>query len=285
MQAPPGYSRPVRAVGIHLVQDMRAGDAPARSAVAEVTPDTVLSGVRMCRSDGEIVDSVGTDPALVLVDAPLVVPDVRGRRDAEHVLAWLDIPAFPVTPARMRTVHGGARGPAVARALAARGHVVAEALPDQVLRQLMWEEVHPPGAPPLDLARYRSEWLGVRPPSFRPRGGRARHDGLAPARAILDGSLGGSRWPAADRTGDLGALDEAAAIDAAACALLARRCIDAPGDRWAVVGSADAGRIALAAGPELIERAGINIARLRDDGTIGIGTEVAGSALGPPQSW
>ena len=48
----------------------------------------------------------------------------------------------------------------------------------------------------------------------------------------------------------------AAAIDAVACAALARRCIDAPGDRWAVVGDAARGRIALAACPEMIERAG-----------------------------
>lgn len=285
MQGLRRYSGRVRAVGIHLVQDARAGDAPARSAVAEVTPDTTLSGVRMCRSDEEIADAVGGDPALVLVDAPLVVPEVRGRRDVEHVLAWLDIPAFPVTPDRMRTVHGGARGPALAWALAARGHVVAEALPDQVLRQFMWERVHPAHDPPLDLARYRAEWLGVRPPAFRPRGGRARHDGLAPARDILHGALAGGQWPEPDRQGDLAALDEAAAIDAVACGLLARRCIDAPGDRWAVVGDAGAGRIALAACPEMIERAGINIARLRAEGTIGIGPEVAGSALGPPQSW
>ena len=275
----------MRAVGIHMVQDARAGDAPGRSAVAEVTPDSVLSGVRMCRSEAEIADAVGPGPALVLVDAPLVVPDVRGRRDVEHVLAWLDIPAFPVTPERMRTVHGGTRGPALARALSGRGHVVAEALPDQVLRQLMWERAHPPGDPPVDLARYRAEWLGVRPPSFRPRGGRARHDGLAPAREIIDGALAETRWPDADRRGDLAALDQAAAIDAAACALLARRCVDSPGDRWAVVGDADAGRIALAACPEMIERADSNIARLRAEGTIGIGPEVAGSALGPPQSW
>ena len=117
----------------------------------------------MCRSDEEILQAVGPDPALVLVDAPLVVPDVRGRRDAEHVLAWLDIPAFPVTPSRMAKVHGGARGVAVADALAGMGHVVAEALPDQVLRQAMWERDHPPGGPVLDLAAYRAAWLGVRP--------------------------------------------------------------------------------------------------------------------------
>lgn len=275
----------VRAVGIHLLQDPRVDDAPGRSAVAEITPDNVLSGVRMCRSDGEITVAVGDGPALVLVDAPIAVPDVRGRRDAEHVLAWLDIPAFPVTPARMHKAYGGARGVALAQALATAGHVVAEALPDQVLRQVTWERDHPMGSPVLDLAEYRAAWLGVRAPAFRPRGGRARNDGLAPARAILGEGTDLASWPAAEREGDLADLDEAAAVDAVACALLARRCLDGPGDRWALVGDATAGRVALAACPEMIDRARINITRLRDEGTINISAEVAGSQVGPPQSW
>ena len=267
------------------MQDPRAADAPGLCAVAGITPDTGLSGVRMCRSDGEILQAVGPDPALVLVDAPLVVPDVRGRRDAEHVLAWLDIPAFPVTPSRMAKVHGGARGVAVADALAGMGHVVAEALPDQVLRQAMWEREHPPGGPVLDLAAYRAAWLGVRPPAFRPRGGRAHHDGLAPARDLLADLADLTGWPPSTRDGDLGALDEAALIDAVACAALARRCLDAPGDRWAVIGDSAAGRFVLAACPEMIDRARINIDRLLSEGTIGIPREVAGSDLGGPQSW
>ena len=161
-------------MGIHLLQDARLGDAPGRSAVAEITPDNALSGVRMCRSDGEIVEAVGGPAALVLIDAPAVVPDVTGRRDAEHVLAWLDIAAFPVTPARMHKAYGGARGVALAAALEGAGHVVAEALPDQVLRQVMWEADHPAGSPAVPLGEYRGQWLGVRAPAFRPRGGRAR---------------------------------------------------------------------------------------------------------------
>lgn len=272
-------------MGIHLLQDARRDDAPGRSAVAEITPDSRLSGVRMCRSDGEIVGAVGAAPALVLVDAPLVVPAVAGRRDVEHVLAWLDIPAFPVTPARMRKAYGGARGVHLAEALADSGHVVAEALPDQVLRQLMWDADHPDGSPVLPLADYRAAWLGIRAPAFRPRGGRARNDGLAPARALLGAAAELTAWPAPEREGDLADLDEAAAVDAVACALLARRCLDAPGDRWALVGDAQRGRVALAACPEMIDRAGINIARLRDEGTIAIPAEVAGAQVGPPQSW
>jgi len=277
----------VRAVGIHLVQDARREDAPARSAVAEIAPGNRLSSVRMCRSEQEIADAVGVGPALVLVDAPLAVPAVAGRRDAEHVLAWPDIAAFPVTPARMEKAYGGARGVGLVAAIRARdpGHVCAEALPDQVLRQAIWEAERPPGTPPLDLAGYRAAWLGVRAPAFRPRGGRARNDGLAPARDLLAAITDVTEWPTPTRAGDLADLDDAAVIDAVACATLARRCLDAPGDRWAVIGDARRGRVALAACPEMIDRARVNIERLHADGTIGIGPEVAGTDLGPPQSW
>ena len=267
------------------MQDARRDDAPRQSAVAMITPDMRLSGVTMCRADAEILAAVGDASAFVLMDAPAVVPDVRGRRDAEHVLAWLDIPAFPVTRARMDSVHGGARGARIATALTARGHVVAEALPDQVLRQLIWEEQRMPGTAPMDLGAYRAEWLGVRAPAYRPRGGRARPDGLAPARAILQTVVGTANWPPAARAGDLAALDEAAVIDAVSCAVAAARCLHGPEDAWAAVGDGVAGRVVLAAGPEMIDRARVNIARLRDEGTIGIPPEVAAAALGPPQSW
>jgi predicted nuclease with RNAse H fold len=275
----------VRAVGVHLVQDARRHDAPGRSAVAEITPDMTLSGVRMCRSDEDVLTAVGPGSALVLVDAPLAVPDVRGKRDAEQVLAWLDIPAFPVTPERMMKVHGGARGPGLAERLRQQGHVPAEALPDQVLRQLMWEREHPEGSSSIGLAAYRAAWLGVRAPAFRPRGGRARNEGLGPARGILAGTLDLGAWPPASREGDLADLDEAAAIDAVACAVLARRCLEGRGDRWARIGSRDAGCVILAAGPDLIARARVNIDRLTGDGAIGIPREVAGDEVGPPESW
>jgi predicted RNase H-like nuclease len=102
---------------------------------------------------------------------------------------------------------------------------------------------------------------------------------------LLDHIADLGQWPVATREGDLADLDEAAAIDAVACAILARRCLGAAGDRWAVIGDAARGRIALAACPEMIGRADVNIARLRAEGTIAISPEVAGSDLGPPQSW
>lgn len=275
----------MRAIGIHLNPDLRRDEPPGRSAVAEVAPDGRLMGVWMCRSDAEIRTAVGTSPALVLVDAPIVVPaDTVGRRDVEHVLAWLDIPAFPVTPARLAKVHGGARGPELVAGLD-RAHVTAEAVPDHVIRQLMWEQDHPVGSPPLGLADYRAAWLDVRPPAFRPRGGRARNDGLAPARDVLGRACDLAAWPAPDRTGDLADLDEAAAIDAVACAITAHRCLHGPEGSWARIGTADRGVVILPAGPDLIARAQVNIARLRDEGTIAMPGEVAGEAVGPAHSW
>lgn len=279
-----GYPRGMRAVGIHLNPEMRRDDPPGRSAVAEIGADGGLVAVRMCRTDAEIRDLVGDLPALVVIDAPVAVPDgAGGRRDAEEVLAWLDIPAFPVTRARLEKVHGGARGPRLEALLT--GHQVVEGIPDQVIRQLLWEREHPVGSPPLGLAEYRAAWLGVRPPAFRPRGGRARHDGLAPARDVLADAADLANWPAPERTGDLAALDEAAAIDAVACAITAHRCLCGPPDAWARIGSAEGGRFLIPAGPDLITRARVNIARLAEEGSIAIPLEVAGGAVGPAHSW
>ena len=264
---------------------MRRDDPPGRSAVARIGADGVLEMVRMCRSDGEIRDAVGPEQALVVVDAPLEVPEgATGRRDVEHVLAWLDIPAFPVTGARLAKVHGGARGPRLRDALPAAA-VAVQGIPDQVLRQLLWEQAHPPGSPPLGLARFREDWQSVRPPAFRPRGGKARHDGLAPARDLLAGVVDLAAWPQPERTGDLAALDEAAAIDAVACALTAHRVLHGPPDGWMRLGTRADGLVVIPAGPDLIERAVVNIDRMAAEGTIATPREVAGGAVGPADSW
>jgi len=274
----------VRAVGIHLNPEMGRDEPPGRSAVAEINPQGALLGVQMCRTDEDICAAVGESPALLVVDAPIAIPHgPGGRREVEQVLAWLDIPAFPVTRARMEKVHGGARGPALAAALSA--HTAVEGIPDQVLRQLLWEREHPIGSPALGLADYRAQWLGVRAPAFRPRGGRARHDGLAPARDVLADAVDLAAWPAPERTGDLAALDEAAAIDAVACAVTAYRCMHGTADSWARIGTTDGGRVLIPACPDLIERAVVNIARLADEGSIAMPLEVAGGAVGPAHSW
>lgn len=239
----------------------------------------------MCRSDEDILGSLGRDPALVLVDAPLMVPDGAGRRDVEHVLAWLDIPAFPVSGARMQTVYGGTRGARLAAALAGGPHVLAETIPDQVLRQLLWERRQPPGAAPLGLAEYRARWLGVRPPAFRPRGGRAHPEGLGPARDLLADAADLTAWPAPTRDGDLAALDEAAAIDATACAVAAHRCRHGDPTRWVLIGTALRGRMVLPGDLDLAERAKVNATRLAREGVISIPADVAGQGAGTPQSW
>ena len=138
------------------------------------------------------------EAAWVVVDAPLAVPNARGRRDAERVLAWCDVPAFPVSRERLERVFGGARGVALARALARPGRELRETLPDLVLRELEWEREHPPGAPALDLADYRAAWLAVRAPAYRPKGrGRARPAGMARARRPAVGRP--STWAAGPR--------------------------------------------------------------------------------------
>lgn len=276
---------PVRAVGIHLVQNLQRLDGPGLSAVTEIGAGGALAGAWMCRSDEEILTSVGHDPALVLVDAPLVVPDGAGRRDVEHVLAWLDIPAFPVSRTRMQTVYGGARAADLAARLVGGPHVLAETIPDQVLRQLMWEREQPPGAPPLGLAEYRARWRGVRPPAFRPRGGRAHPEGLAPAHALLAGAADLTAWPGPTRDGDLAALDEAAAIDATACAVAAHRCLHGDPTRWVLIGTQDRGRMVLPGDLDLAERATVNATRLASEGVISIPADVAGQVVGAPQSW
>ena len=108
---------------------------------------------------------------------------------------------------------------------------------------------------------------------------------VAPARAVLADAADLAAWPAPERTGDLAALDEAAAIDAVACAITAHRCLHGPADSWARIGTADSGRVLIPAGPDLIARAVVNIARLADEGSIAMPREVAGGAVGPAHSW
>ena len=119
----------------------------------------------------------------------------RGSRDAERVLAWCDVPAFPVSRARLERVHGGARGVALARALARPGRECARRCPTWCCASSSGSGSTRPSAPALDLADYRPAWLGVRAPAYRPKGrGRARPAGLARARDLLAGVLDLGGW-------------------------------------------------------------------------------------------
>jgi predicted nuclease with RNAse H fold len=261
----------VRLVGLHLLQPLDLVASARRSALAEVDGSGRLLRLELLGGDDEILAALPSGPALVAVDAPLAVPDETGQRDLERVLSWCDVPVFPVSRRRLQQVFGGARGVALAARLADDGRTVVETLPDLVLRQLGWERRRPQGAPPLDLAEYRAAWLSVRAPAYRPKAaGRARPAGLAPARALLAGVLDLEGWAPAADPDDWTALHDAARLDALACACLALRAHRDAASLTAVIGSAERGRVVVAADDNLRHRIAVNLARLRGEGTIRI---------------
>ena len=156
--------------GIHLLQTLPLVGSGRRSAVAVLDRTGRLEALELADGDDQVVAAVPERASWLCVDAPLAVPNREGSRPAERVLAWCDVPAFPVSLRRLETVHGGARGLALAPALARPGRAVRETLPDLVLREFEWERAHPPEAPAMDLADYRPAWLGVRAPRYRPKG-------------------------------------------------------------------------------------------------------------------
>jgi len=261
----------VRLIGLHLLQPLGLVAGERRSALAEVDAGGRLLRLELLGSDAEILAALPPAPALVVVDAPLAVPDEEGQRDVEWLLAWCDATVFPVSRRRLRQVFGGARGVDLAERLAAGGRTVAETVPDLVLRQLAWERRRPAGAPPLDLAAYRTAWLGVRAPVYRPKGaGRARPAGLAPAHALLAGALDLAGWSPAPDPDDWTALHDAALLDALACACVALRVQRDAAGLTATVGTPERGLVVLAADANLRERLAVNLARMRAEGAIRI---------------
>ena len=121
------------------------------------------------------------------VDAPLHVPNATGRRDAEAVLAWCDVAAFPSSRRRLEQVHGGVRGEALAPRLQAPGAPCWRPSPTRCCARSPGSATTRPEAPPIDLLDYRTAWIGVRAPVFRPKGtGRARPDGTLAAWRLLE---------------------------------------------------------------------------------------------------
>jgi len=255
--------------GIHLLQTLELVDTPRRSAVARLDPDGRLTALDLASSDDEIAALLGGgDLRAVAVDAPLHVPNMAGRRDAEAVLAWCDVAAFPSSRRRLEQVHGGVRGEALAPRLAAPDRAVLEALPDQVLRQIAWERDHPPGAPAIDLLDYRTAWIGVRAPVFRPKGtGRARPDGTLAAWRLLDGVVDLGGWAPAPPADDWAAIADAARVDAICCAYAALRTV-----RGSAVSIETGGgsRLTLPADANLASRVAMTLERLRGEGAIRI---------------
>jgi hypothetical protein len=261
----------VRLAGLHLVQDLRLIGSPRRSAVAEVDADGRLIRLDLAGDDEEVLAALPPAPALVVVDAPLVVPDGAGQRDVERVLAWCDAQPFPVSARRMAQVFGGARAVGLAPALRAGGRRAVETVPDLVLRELTWEREHPPGRPPLELGAYRAAWLGVRAPVFRAKAaGRARPAGLAPARALIAAHLDLGGWAPAPAPDDWQALHDAARLDALACALVAWRHLAGRGATTLTLGTPERGEVLLPADANLAGRLAVNLDRLRGEGAIAI---------------
>jgi predicted nuclease with RNAse H fold len=256
------------AAGIHLLQTVSLIGTRRRSAVARLDAGGRLESVELARGDDELLALVPEETTWLCVDAPLAVPNDTGSRDAERVLAWCDVPAFPVSRRRLAQVHGGARGVGLAAALARPGRTVREALPDLVLRELSWERVHPPDAPALDLADYRSAWLGVRAPAYRPTGpGRSRPAGMSEAHALLAEAVDLGGWAPGPGDDDWEAIDDAARLDAIACAYAALRF--ARGEGTAEIGDPDGGHLAVPADANLRARVQLTVERLAGEGSIG----------------
>jgi len=242
---------------------------PRPSVVAELDADGRLTGLTECGPDDAVLTAVGDAPGVLAVDAPLAVPNTAGRRDAETVLAWLDVPVFPTSRRRLEQLAGGVRGETLLPGLGAAARTVVEAVPDLVLRELAWEADHPPDAAALDLVDYREAWLSVRAPRYRPKGaGRAHPQGLRAAHAVLTRVVDFGGWTPG-RDGDWGSIADAAVLDAVACAYTALRLGTAPG-RCLVLGTPERGVIAAPADANLLGRAAINLERLRAEGAVAI---------------
>lgn len=260
----------MEAAGLHLLQTLALVDSPRRSAVARLDARGRLIALDAVASDDEILAALPASVGTLAVDAPLAVPGERGQRDLEKVLAWCDVPAFPTSRRRLEQVHGGLRGEALAPRLGA-GRRVVETLPAHVLRQLLWEREHPPGAPPLALADYRALWLPLRPPEYRPKGaGRAKPAGLLAAHRLLAEVVDLCGWAPAADPDDWGAINDAARLDAIACAYAAWR-LQTSGDAGsASVGTPDRGLVVLPADANLRDRLALNLERLREEGAVSI---------------
>jgi hypothetical protein len=257
----------VRTLGLHLVQSVDLIDTPRRSVVVELDAAGMVSRVVPSATTAEIVEAIGAEPALVVVDAPLVVPNDGGQRDVERILGWCDVPAFPVSRARLAKVHGGSRGVEFGAALPP-GVTAIETHPDLVLRLLMWEDAG--GGAPIDLADYRAQWLGLRAPTYRPKGpGRANPAGIVAAAAILARHVDLAGWTPIEPDDDWGPIRDAATLDAIICAYVASRAIHTP-EATLRIGAPSRGQMLVPVDANLGDRLTATVARLADEGAIGI---------------
>ncbi len=252
---------PGAVAGVH-VEPAIDPDGDRLSVVATVDRSGRLVSIETGVTDPDLAALTPADVRLIAVDIPLRVPNDRGRRDIERMLAWCDVPAFPASRQRLGQLHGGLRGPGVEEALSGRGPVV-ESFPDLLLRQLVWER-HPRRATIADLGDYRAAFAAARPPRYRPKArGRATPSGLVHAASLLGDSIDLGGWrPAADPD-DWQAIRDAARLDALALAATADRAIRRGPAHSLVLESAAEGPYLLPADALFRERAALNLARLR----------------------
>ena len=174
------------AIGVHLLQTLGLVGSGRHSAVARLDPEGRLTDIDLADGDDDLVARIGTGPGVLAIDAPLAVPDETGQRDVERVLAWCDVPAFPVSRRRLEQLHGGARGVALAprrgrgRARGARGPARPGPAPDRVgARPSPGLAAARPGRVPGGVARPAGP--GVPPQGRGPGPGGRAPAGVAPA--------------------------------------------------------------------------------------------------------
>ncbi len=252
---------PMRAVGVHLMPLVGAPDPRRPSVVVELDAQGGIERMTMATTVAEIADAVRGAPALVAVDAPLAVPNEGGRRPVEDLLGWLDVNVFPSARGRLTSVYGGIRGEELDPALRAVGAEPVETAPDLVLRLLAWEAE----GVRTDLGTFRARWLGLRPPTYRPKGaGRAKPAGLAPAAALLARVVDMGGW-APDPRDDWAAIRDAAILDAVACAHVAWRAVAGPADSTLRIDTGTVDML-LPCDPNLAERVQVNVTRMANEG-------------------
>lgn len=260
---PSGQLEHPRTIGVHLMPLADAVDSPRPSVVVHIDERGRIEAISLLHTIAEIVAAIGDGPALVAVDAPLRITNEHGRRTIDELLAWLDVPVFPISRARVTQVWGASRGEELAAALADRPQLhLTEAVPDLVLRLLAWQELGEDHR--ANLQHFRTVWLGLRPQPYRPKGpGRAHPGAMASAVRLLATALDLGGWMPADAPDDWQAITDAAIIDAVLCAITAGRVLAGHG---AILSPADGAPCAIPTVPLLMERIDVNVERMRHDG-------------------
>lgn len=206
---------------------------------------------RMLGSDGEIVEWISdslSGPAVVAIDAPLLVPNETGRRPSENELSRVygSRKAGPHSSNRTRLLglHGAIRGEVLAQVLARVGFADPWGGSDRTLLEVY---PHPTIIEAFGLEErliYKAK-RGVRVPERRQ--GLRRLAALVGKLSVADPPLRGPAVEVGDqvRGRDLKAIEDR--LDARLCAWIASVWAHQP-DRVRLFGDSESGHIAVAAG-------------------------------------